>query len=173
MLRYISGLAAALAVATPAQAQDTVDPDHIASLLRNADYPAEFFGDVSTYRQIVSRSGNYEFTVEFFDCTARKACEVLLFHTAFKKGDDPPTKAEIDAYSGRQPDGRTFLDRRGDPVVELELDLTDGFSDTEFTDSLKAWDTMLTDFAGFLAGAPAPAAPAAAAAPPEAAPATS
>ena len=167
MFKYIAATAVALALATPALAEDGVDPEHIASLLKDAGYPADFNGEQTGYRQIVSKAGNYGFTVEFFDCTAGKACETLLFYTIFKKGDDTPVKEAIDAYSGEQPGGRMFLDRRGDPAIEYEFDLAEGLTDTQFTDSLKSWETMVANYAGFLAGrpAPAPAAPAAAAAP--------
>jgi len=179
MLKYVAFMAAALAFAMSAQAQDdepaTVDPDHIASVLEDAGYPVEVVARESAYRQIASKSGTYQFTVEFFDCNAGKECDILLFYLGFRKTDEV-TEEGVDAYSDEMANGRAFFDRRGNPVLEFELDLSDGFSDTEFTESLATWDVMVENFAGFLAGrpAPAPAAPAPATPPAEgAAPATS
>ena len=165
MVKHLAVIAA-LALATPVQAQTaTVDPDQIEALLKDAGYPAEQIGDQSGYRQVMSRGTNYQFSVDLFDCAAGKACQTVLLYTAFKKADDTPTNEAIAAYSDQHPGSRMFLDRRGSPAIELELDLPDdGITAAWFTDSLKTWETMLAGFAGFLSGQPAPAAPAAAAA---------
>ncbi len=163
---------AALALATPAHAQATVDPEHIAALLKDAGYPTEFVGEQAGYRQILTKSGDYDFSVELYDCNAGKACELLLLRTTFRKSDSV-TKEAVDAYSSQQPQGRMFLDRRGNPAIELEFDLTkSSLTDAQFTDALKSWDTMLVNYAGFLRG-DSPPAPAAAAAAGNAAPAPS
>ena len=156
---------AALALAGPVHAQTTVDPDQVMTLLKNAGYPAEHFGDQSGYRQVMSETGDYQFSVDLFDCTAGKACSTMLFYTAFRPSDKTPTKEAIAAYSSQQPAGRMFVNRSGSPVIELELDLgDDALTPARFADSLKTWDTMLVAFGNFLSGRPSPAAPAPAAA---------
>jgi hypothetical protein len=171
MIKHLA-IIAALALATPAHAQTaTADPDQVVALLKEAGYPAEPFGDQNGYRQVTSKAGDYEFSVDLFDCTAGKACELVLFYTAFKAGEDMPSKEAIAAYSGQQSAGRMFVDRRGAPVIELELNLAEGaLNPAQFADSLKTWETMLNGFADFLSGrsAPAAAVPAAATAAAEA-----
>ena len=159
MVKHLAVIAA-LALASPAHAQSTTaDPEQVVALLKDAGYPAEPFGDQNGYRQVTSKVGDFEFTVDLFDCTAGKACELVLFYTAFKPSEDLPNKEAIAAYSGQQPGGRMFVDRRGAPVIELELNLAEGaLAPDQFADKLKTWETMLSAFADFLSGQPAPAA---------------
>jgi len=162
MMKRLAAVAA-LALALPAQAQEaTVDPDHILSLLQDAGYPAEYFSEEADYRQILSKSGNHQFLVELYDCQEGKACGTLEFFAGFPM-DEPPTELALEAYAGPRDGARIYIDRRGDPSIQLPVELPgSGLSDAEFVDRLKSWETMMTDFAGFLAEKPtAPVEPAA------------
>ena len=154
MMKRLAALAA-LALAIPAQAQETtVDPDHILSLLKGAGYLAEYFSEESDYRQILSKSGDRQFLVELYDCQEGKACETLEFFAGFPMAE-PPTKEALDAYAGPREGARIYIDRRGDPSIQLPVELPGkGLTDGEFIDRLKGWETMMTDFAGFLAEKP-------------------
>lgn len=166
MLKWLAAPVAALALAIPAQAQSTVDPEHIMTVLKDAGYPAEYFNDDADYRQILSKSGSYQFLVEMYDCVDGKACQTLEFYSNFPM-ETALTKERLDAYAGPREGARISLDRRGDAVIKQELDLDGegGLTDQQFLDLLKNWETMLTGFAGYLtqpaaapAEAPAPAA---------------
>jgi len=163
MTKRIAFLMAAMAIAVPAQAQDArVDPDHYMMLLQDAGYPAKYFNDDTDYRQILSKAGDYQFLVEFYDCVDSKACQTLEFYSNFPM-DPAPTKEKVAAYSGPREGARIMLDRRGDAVIKMELDINQegGLTDAQFIDSVKSWGTMLANFAAYLFEAPA-AAPAAA-----------
>lgn len=159
MVKHLA-IIAALALASPAYAQTaTVDPEQVMTLLKDAGYPAEHAGDQNGYRQILSEADDFGFSVDLWDCTAGKACETILFFTVFKKEDDTPTKEALAAYTSQQPGGRMYLDRRGSPAIELELDIPEGgLTAAQFADNLKTWEAMVVSFADFLAGRPAPAA---------------
>jgi len=162
----VAATAIAIPVPMPAHAQDArVDPDHIMTVLKDAGYPAEYFNEDDDYRQILSKSGDYQFLVEMYDCEAAKACQTLEFYSNFPM-DEKPTKERIDAYAGPREGARIALDRRGDAVIQQELDINGegGLSDEQFIASVKNWETMLTGFAEYLtepAGKSAPAADAA------------
>ena len=152
MTKRVVLLIAAMAIATPAQAQEArVDPDHIMTLLKDAGYPAEYFNDDSDYRQILSKSGDYQFLVEMYDCVDGKECQTLEFYSNFPL-DEAPTKEKLDAYSGPRDGARIALDRRGDAVItqELEINGEGGLTDTGFIDSVKNWETMLSGFGKYL-----------------------
>src|SRR5688572_11422429 len=86
MMKRVAILIAATALAAPAHAQDVkVDPDHIITVLQDTGYPAEYFegSDTKDYRQILSKTGNYQFLVEMYDCVDGKACETLEFYSNF------------------------------------------------------------------------------------------
>ena len=163
MLKRVALLIAATALAVPAQAQDVrVDPDHIITVLKDAGYPAEYYegNDSDDYRQILSKSGDYQFLVEMYDCVDGKECQTLEFYSNFPV-EQLPTKERLDAYSGPREDTNIFLDRRGVPIMRLELDLpSEGLSDAQFIDRLKYWETVMAGFVDFLAQDPAAAAPA-------------
>jgi len=149
------GVVAAFGLAVSAQAQAaTVDADHIVSVLRNAGYPAEYFSEEADYRQILSKSGDHQFLVELYDCQDGKACETLEFFAGFPM-EEPPTEEVLDAYSGPRDGARIYIDRRGDPSIQLPVELSgESLTDAEFIDRLKSWEAMLEGFAGFLVEKP-------------------
>lgn len=152
MVKRVAFLIAAMAIATPAHAQDArVDPEHIMTLLKDAGYPAEYFNDDTGYRQILSQTGNYKFLVEMYECVDGKACETLEFYSNFPM-ETTPTKEQVEAYPGPREGARISLDRRGDAVIQQELDINGegGLTDEQFLGRLKAWETMLTGFAAYL-----------------------
>ena len=170
MMKRLS-IFAALALAAPAQAQEaTVDPDHILTVLEGSGYPAEYFTEEADYRQIlISKPGGHQFLVEVYDCEEGKACDTLEFFAGFTM-EGPPTKEALDAYGGPREGAQIYLDRRGKPTIKREIHLPgEGLTDAQFLVEVKNWEAMMTQFAGFLKGEPAPAA--AAAAPADGAPA--
>lgn len=157
MLKWLAAPVAALALALPAKAQSTVDPDHIMTVLKDAGYPAEYFNDDADYRQILSKSGNYQFLVELYDCEQGKTCDTIEFFAGFPM-ETPPTKEALDGYSGPREGASISLDRRGEPRLVLPVDLPDeGLTDAEFLDKLKNWETIMAGFVGFLTAKPAEA----------------
>jgi hypothetical protein len=156
MIKRTAILIAAMAVAVPAHAQEArVDPEHIMTVLKDAGYPAEPFNQDKGFRQILSKSGNYQFLVEMYDCVDGKACQTLEFFSNFPM-EEKPTKERLDAYSGPREGARIWLDRRGDAVIRQELDINapGGLNDEQFIAHVKTWETMLTGFAEYLTEAP-------------------
>jgi len=152
MTKRVALLIAAMTIAIPAHAQEArVDPDHIITLLKDAGYPAEYFNDDTDYRQILSKSGDYQFLVEMYDCVDGKSCQTLEFYSNFPM-ENAPTKERLDAYAGPREGARISLDRRGDAVITQELDINGegGLSDEQFVERVKNWETMLTGFAKYL-----------------------
>ena len=112
MMKPAAVLIAALAIAVPARAQEArVDPEHIMTVLKDAGYPAEYFNQDKTFRQILSKSGNYQFLVAMWDCVDGKECQTLEFYANFPR-EQKPTKEQLDAYSGPREGVRIWLDRR-------------------------------------------------------------
>lgn len=156
MIKRTALLVAAIAIAVPAHAQEArVDPDHIMTVLKDAGYPAEYFNEDDDYRQILSKSGDYQFLVEMWDCVDGKACQTLEFFSNFPM-EEKPTKERLDAYSGPREGASIWLDRRGDAVIRQELDINapGGLSDEQFIAHVKDWETKLTAFAAYLTEAP-------------------
>jgi hypothetical protein len=170
MIKSAAMLIAAMAIAVPARAQEArVDPEHIMTVLKDAGYDVENFSNETEYRQILSKSGDYQFLVEMYDCVDGKACQTLEFYSNYPKKPEL-TKELVDAYPGPREGARITLNRAGDATIRQELDINaeGGLSDEQFIERVKAWETMLGTFFAYLrepAGAPrtsAAAAPAAA-----------
>jgi hypothetical protein len=156
MLKHAAFLIATLMIAVPAHAQEArVDPEHIMTVLKDAGYPAEYVNQDKSFRQILSKSGDYQFLVEMWDCVDGKECQTLEFYANFPR-EEKPTKEHLDAYSGPREGVRIWLDRRGDAVIRQELDINapGGLSDEQIVAQLKTWETNLTGFATYLAEGP-------------------
>ena len=158
MMKRVALLIAATALAIPAHAQEvTVDPDHVITVLKDAGYPAEYFqgSNAKDYRQILSKSGNYQFLVELYECVDGKACQTIEFYSNFPM-EEAPTKERLDAYSGPRDDARISINRQGVVVLKQEVAFSDGgLTDQELIDRLKAWETVMSSFAEYLREPPA------------------
>jgi len=165
MMKRTALLIAAIAIAIPAHAQEArVDPEHIMTVLKDAGYPAENFSEETDYRQILTKSGDYQFLVEMYDCVDGKACQTLEFYSNFPKKPEL-TKERLDAYAGPREGARIALNRAGDATIRQELDINGegGLTDEQFIARVKNWETMLSDFFAYLSE-PAGTSPAAEAA---------
>ena len=152
MTKRVALLIAAMTIAIPAHAQDArVDPDHIMTLLKDAGYPAEYFNEDTDYRQILSKSGDYQFLVEMYDCVDGKACQTLEFYSNFPM-EAKLTQERLEAYSGPREGARISLNRQGVAVMKQEIAFSpeEGLPDAVFLERLKNWETMLSGFAQYL-----------------------
>src|SRR5688500_8002710 len=110
MINPTAMLSAAMAIAAPAHAQEArADPDPIATVPKDAGDPAEALNQDKGFRQVLTKSGDYRFLVEMWDCVDGKACQTLEFYANFPM-EEQPTKERIDAYSGPREGTRIWLD---------------------------------------------------------------
>jgi hypothetical protein len=59
----------------------------------------------------------------------------------------PVPLERINEWNRSQRFGRAYLDKDGDPVIEMDLDLDDGgLSAALFADNLEFWDAVLGKF---------------------------
>jgi len=154
-----------MAFATPAIAQEArVEPEHIVSVLKDNGYSAEVINNDPGYRQILSKTGDYQFLVEMYDCVDGKSCQTLEFYSNFPTVEKQ-TKERLDAFPGPRGGARIALDRRGEATMREELDINapGGLSDAQFIERLKTWEVLVKDFVTYLTQPSAAATPAAAA----------
>jgi hypothetical protein len=157
MIKSAAILVAAMAIVAPAHAQEArVDPEHILTVLTGAGYEAETINQDKGFRQILTKSGDYRFLVEMWDCVDGKSCQTLEFYANVPM-EEKPTKERLDAYSGPREGARISIDRRGDAVIRQELDINapGGINDEQFVLHVKTWETVLDRFVTYLAEAPA------------------
>ena len=139
-------LAAALAfLPVTGAAQVVGDPDVIGLLMldhglrvaadRAADGTPELHSDIDGTR----------FRVLFYGCDPQP-CTSLQFSAGFAL-QRPMGPARINDWNRLRRFGKAFVDSRGDPFVEMDVNLYgDGIGRRNFEDSLDLWRRVLNDF---------------------------
>ena len=142
------GAAAMLVLAFPARAQmvRAQDPQSLVAAMQAAGYEAVLGIDRIGDPKIDSSVSGSRFVVFFYNCTDNRECATIQFHSAY----DVPSAITLDrinAWNSSQRFGRAYLDREGDPVLEMDVDLDDGgISTALFIDNLQFWETVLVNF---------------------------
>lgn len=150
-LGTVAGIAVALNSAAPLAAQNvTADVDRIAAILQQEGYQAKRLGDPGEPR-IETSMGGYAAAVYFYGCDAKgKGCKSVQFYSGF----NPKTSPTLDAmneYGRANRFGRVYLDKDGDPVIEMDIDLeAGGMPQALFVDNLAYWNSILGRFAKFV-----------------------
>jgi hypothetical protein len=138
----------ALGMTVPAQAQNVraQDPSGIASALQEAGYMAKLGTDKVGDPMITSATNGTTFQVFFYNCTDHRDCATVQFHSGYDL-ETAPSLTEINQYNQSQRFGRAFLDKEGDPILEMDVDLDDGgLSPALFIDNVEFWTTVLKTF---------------------------
>lgn len=139
--------AAALATASPALAQVRAQaPQTIVRSMQAAGYTAELTTDNMGDPMIRSTVAGDKFSVLFYNCTDHRDCATVQFHAGYAVS--PKISAEsINTWNRDQRFGRAYLDKEGDPIVEMDVDLDDGgISDALFADNLEFWASLIPKF---------------------------
>lgn len=145
--------AAALALsafASPAVAANVVaDSQQIAALLKDKGYKAEIKTDGAGDPYIRTASGGYNFSIFFYGCDKGTQCKSVQFYAAFTPATKP-TLQEMNEYAGQNRWGRVYLDKDGDPVIEMDVDLEQGgMSEALFVDNFQYFEAVANKFSEF------------------------
>jgi putative sensory transduction regulator len=147
-LKWLAAAAALGAFAHPAYAQmvRAQDPQSLVNAMQGAGYTAKLGVDKVGDPKIDSSVSGSKFTLFFYNCTDNKACATVQFHSGYDVSTAVPLE-RINEWNQSQRFGRAYLDKEGDPVIEMDLDLDDGGVSTAlFTDNLEFWDAVLGKF---------------------------
>ena len=129
--------------------QVTADVAQIAAILQKEGYQAKVAGEGSDVR-IDTAMGGYTMAVYFYGCDDKgKGCKSVQFYAGFNPKTNPTLQAMND-YARDNRWGRVYLDKDGDPVIEMDVDLeVGGMSEELFLDNIAYWDTIMGKFADF------------------------
>ena len=139
-----------MAVAAPAGAQTLkADPQAIAGFLRGQGLSpvvkADTDGDPLIEAQI---SENNKFSVYFYNCTEHKDCTTLQFYAGYT--DSKMDASKLNEWNRTKRFGRAYIDNVGDPVVEMDIDMTGGMPSALFADNYRFWKILMKDFPAFI-----------------------
>ena len=139
--------AAILTAASPAAGQMVTakNPQSVVKALQDSGYKAQLEKSEDGDPMIRSASSGSKFTVFFYNCTAGANCATVQFYTGYEKKG--LTLEQINEWNRSQRFGRAYLDKDGEPVVEMDVDLDDGgVSPALFTDNLEFWTSIMSGF---------------------------
>jgi hypothetical protein len=142
-------LAACVTVwAAPAQAQmvKAQDPDSLVRVLQGAGYMAKLGTDKTGDPMITSSLSGTTFQVFFYNCNNHQNCATIQFHSGYDL-TNPVSVEHINQWNQSQRFGRAYLDKEGDPILEMDVDLDDGgVSPALFIDNMEFWGSVLPKF---------------------------
>jgi hypothetical protein len=134
--------------AAPAQAQMVrgQDPGSLVRALTAAGYKAELGTDKVGDPMITSGVSGTTFQIFFYNCTANQNCATVQFHSGYDVAK-PASLDHINEWNRSKRFGRAFLDKAGDPILEMDLDLDDGgVSEALFIDNMEFWSSIVGEF---------------------------
>jgi hypothetical protein len=137
----------ALGLASPALGQVRAqDPQSVVRALQAAGYAAELGTDQVGDPSIRSGVAGVNFTVFFYNCTDHRECATVQLHSGYHL-TRKVSLASINEWNAGQRFGRAFLDKEGDPIIQMDIDLDDGgISQALFADNLEFWSSIIGKF---------------------------
>jgi hypothetical protein len=147
-IRHIAAGCAALLGASPAAAGlvTASNPQGIVAAMQAAGYKADLSTDKGGDPKIDSGSSGTRFTVFFYGCTDHKDCTAIQFYAGYNL-DTAPSLDVVNAWNQERRFGRAYIDKEGDPVIEMDVDLDDGgMSPALFTDNVEYWAAVMSSF---------------------------
>ena len=141
-----------VSVAGQAQAQTvTASAESIASVLRANGYQAEVGKGSDGDPMIRSGAGGSKFTMLFFGCTKGQDCTSVQFYTGYT-GTSADVK-KVNQWNATKRFGRAYIDKDGDPVIEMDVDLDEGgMSRKLFEDNLAVWSALVGSYKNYVNG---------------------
>lgn len=145
-------LALTLAVATPAvaDAQTVVaDAASVADALRLTGYRADVSKSDDGDPLVRSGASGVNFAIVYYGCTKGAKCTTVQFYAGFST--KTVTLAKINEWNTGHRFGRAYIDKEGDPCLEMDVDLdAGGMTRALFLDHVGVWDALLGSFATFV-----------------------
>lgn len=146
MRRFAASMILAAALPFPAAAQVMGDPDVIELLMQDQGLPVERGIEQNRTPYIVSSIDGIRFTIYFHDC--RQTCGSLQFISGYETAPHQRVSLRsMNDWNRTQRFSRTYLDRYGDPIIEMDVNLgADGVGRSNFNELLTHWAASLFAF---------------------------
>ena len=141
-------LVAVLNLASPVLAQVRGDPDVVAGLMTGAGMKVTHTTSAEGAPMLESSVDGVDFVVYFYECMP--ICASMQFSAGFDLDEAMPMEM-ANLWNRDRRFGRVYLDRTGDPYIEMDIGLAgDGIGRDNFLDALATWRIVLKEFRDFL-----------------------
>lgn len=148
-MRFFAISTAILAMTPSAVAAQMVtaqNPQSVAKVLQDAGYKAQMSKDNGGDPMITSGHSGKTFVVLFFGCEKNVKCTSIQFYTGYTGTKADPAK--VNAWNDERRFGRGSIDKDGDLVVRMDVDLDmGGMSAALFKDHVDIWAVVMDKFA--------------------------
>lgn len=142
---------ALLAIPATAQNLTAANPQALANVLRgegvtNVVVKTDKEGDPMID---ASLGDNAKFTIFFYDCTNNRNCQAIQFYAGYTDSKMDPDK--LNTWNRTKRFGRAYIDKVGDPVVVMDVDMNDGgMSRDLFIDNFQFWQSIMSEYSKFV-----------------------
>jgi Putative bacterial sensory transduction regulator len=134
-------VASALAAPLP---DGGVTAPEVANVLQRAGYKAEVSTDKYGDPLIRSASSGVGFSVYFYTCHKTPRCTGIQFYAGFKKPGIAET--QVSEWNRTTRFGKAYLDKDGDPNLEMDMDVEHGATSEAIANDLDRWVAVLAAF---------------------------
>ena len=96
-------------------------------------------------------NGATQYTVFFYDCdeAKRRACQSLLFYFGISL-EGGTSAQEMNLWNAENRFTRAYMDEVGDPILEMDVLLYGGLSETAIAERVRAWQLAMKDFMDYI-----------------------
>ena len=143
----------AFSLNTPvAQAADLVDASNpemirnIASGFGSAKLDTDNSGDP----MVIGRIAGTRYSVYFYGCKNNTNCTDLLMRASWNSSNPANSMEHMNRWNQKKRYGKAFLDKDGDPTIELVVNLRYGVSYNNIEDTFDWWEKAIKDFEEYL-----------------------
>lgn len=137
---------AVIPVAAPAAKLSLADPGALVSFLQSEGYRAKLLTGKGN-PSIESSAAGARFYIDFQSCK-EGICQSVMFRSSYEKDSKAPANLEtINAFNRESRWVRAYLDKEGDPAIEMDVLFHDRQIDrASFGDALAIWSDLLGEF---------------------------
>lgn len=152
---FAGAMAMAMAMTTPAAAQDTLidttKPAVVAAALRDAGYKAELKTNAKGEPFISSATNGSPFTIEFYGCKGATDCGSMQFYSWYKK-DPLYTIALANEWNAAKRFVKVAIDGDGDFAMYMDVTSVGKMTKAAFADWVDWYEVMDAELDKFISG---------------------
>ncbi len=141
--------AAMMLTAAPAHAElvNAKNPAVIKAIVESQGLPADLVTKEGDNPYIESTRAGMKFLVLFMNCDdSQTNCKTLQFYMGFNDAKDTELE-RINAWNSEKRFARAYIDKDGDPVLEMDLDLDfAGLPRENVGESFNTWASLMDSF---------------------------
>lgn len=139
-IMLFSGLTSFHAMAANISASDPKQILEMAKGYGSADLEKDGSGDPL----ITGRMNGSKYGIYFYNCNNGSSCKDIQFAAAFtKKGI---SLSEINTWNQNKRFGRAYIDKDGDPRIEMDIPMRHGIEKKTLDDAFDTWTVVIKSF---------------------------